>query len=218
MNTQTTGQFPNDLLRRAEARAELERRTKDERYKFYEPNGKVEQFIKLVGQEYGEVFVALLSAANGVGKTACGCNVVAHIMYSCSCEWFNLPIFKTWPFLKKGRIASDPTTIKEQIVPELKSWLPKGRYTATKGMRDFESKWKTDTGFDFDLMTYEQDTKEFESVSLGWAWFDEPPPEDKYKATVSRMRRGGIIFITETPLMGSAWMYDKFLTSPDRIM
>jgi phage terminase large subunit-like protein len=213
---QQQGLSPTDSLMRAKARAELERQKKYERYKFYEPNGKIESFIKLVGS--GEVFVALLSAANGVGKTAAGCNIVAHIIYSCSCPWFDYPLFKNFPYLKKGRIASDPTTIKEQIVPELKAWLPAGRYTAMKSTREFESRWKTDTGHEFDLMTYEQETKEYESVSLGWAWFDEPPPEDKYKATVSRMRRGGIIFITETPLTGSAWLYDRFITSEDRVI
>lgn len=212
-------QSQNDLLRRAQARAELDRRKKEERYRFYTPNGKAEEFIKMVGQGFGEVFVSLLSAANGVGKTAVGCNIVAHIVYECSCSWFDYPIYKTWPetWPKKGRIVSDPTTVEEQIVPELETWFPRGRYKASKNGRDFLSKWTTDTGFDFDIMTYEQDAKEFESITLGFGWFDEPPPENIYKATVSRMRRGGIIYLTETPLSGSAWMYDKFITSKDRI-
>lgn len=209
---------PNDLELRAKARAELERLKREEKYRFYIPNGKAEKFIKLIGQDYGEIFVGLLSAANGVGKTACGVNIVAHILFECDCDWFNYPIFKNFPFIKKGRIAADATTIKEQIVPELKVWLPKGRYEPSKEGKEYEVKWKTDTGFEFNLMTYDQDVKEFESVSLGWAWFDEPPPEAIYKATVSRMRRGGIIFMTETPLKGSAWLYDRFITSPDRIV
>ena len=59
-------------------------------------------------------------------------------------------------------------------------------------------------------MTYEQDPREFEGVTLSWAWFDEPPPEGIFKATVSRMRKGGIIIITATPLAGSAYLYDAF--------
>lgn len=211
--------FQNDLLQRAKARAELERMKKEERYRFYIPNGKAEEFIKMVGQGMGEVFVSLFSAANGVGKTAVGCSLVAHLLYECSCSWFDYPIYKNWPteWPKKGRIVSDTKTIEEQTVPELETWLPKGRYTNKKNGQEYLSKWKSDTGFEFDLMTYNQEATEFESVTLGWAWFDEPPPENIYKATVSRMRRGGIIFITETPLSGSAWMYDKFITSPDRI-
>src|SRR5687768_2201320 len=108
---QNQGLSPNNMLMRAKARAELERLKKEEKYKFYIPNGKAEQFIRLVGS--GDVFVALLSAANGVGKTAVGANTVAHMLFACSCPWFNYPLFKAFPFEKKGRIASDPTTITQ---------------------------------------------------------------------------------------------------------
>lgn len=201
---------------KAKANQELKRLKTEERYRFYVPNGKVADFIGLVGS--GKVFVALFSAANGVGKTACGVNILAHFMFECDCKWFDYPLFKKFPFNKKGRIVSDPTTVKEKIVPELKLWFPKGRYETSNAGKNYEYKWKTKTGFEFDLMSFEQEEKEFESVDLGWAWFDEPPPQEIYKATVSRMRRGGIIFITETPLTGSAWLYDSFLTSPDRIV
>jgi phage terminase large subunit-like protein len=61
-------------------------------------------------------------------------------------------------------------------------------------------------------MTYEQEPKEFESSTLGFIWFDEPPTEPIFKASVARLRRGGLMFITETPLMGSAWIYDQIYT------
>lgn len=201
---------------KAKAKAEYKRMIAEEKYRFYVPNGKTEEFIRLVGS--GDVFIALFSAANGIGKTACGVNIIAHFIFECNCKWFNYPLYKNFPFLKKGRIVSDPTTLTEKTIPELKKWFPDKRYNATKGDKHYEAKWKTDTGFEFDLMSYEQDAREFEAVDLGWAWFDEPPPEVIYKATVSRMRRGGIIFMTETPLKGSAWLYDKFITSPDRIV
>lgn len=183
-----------------------------EKYRFYVPNLKAEQFIKMVGT--GKQFVSLFSAANGVGKTAVGANMLAHMMWPVGSKWFQDPLYTKYPFdVKRGRIVSDPTTIKSHMIPELKSWFPDGRYTTSKASKSWEYTWKTDTGFEFDVMTYDQDVKEFESVTLGWAWFDEPPPEAIYKATVSRMRRGGIIFITATPLTGSAWMYDTILTN-----
>jgi len=180
-------------------------------HKYFVPNGKVEEFIQMVGGN--KVFVSLLSAANGVGKTAAGTNIIAHFMYGQSGnKWFEgLELFDKFPFAKQGRIASDPTTIKETIVPELKKWLPYGRYKHDKAGKNYDSIWKTDTGWKFDLMTYEQSSKEYESATLGWAWFDEPPPFEIFKATVARMRTGGIIFITATPLTGSAWMYDHIL-------
>jgi len=175
-----------------------------------------------------KTFICLFSAANGVGKTACGCNILAHILYGNSGnKWFeekefewvygkqkgtrkatDFSLFNKFPYPKQGRIVSDATTIIETTVPELKKWLPAGRYTANKAGKNYERKWITDTGHKFDLMTYDQGVKEFESATLGWAWFDEPPPLAIFKATVARMR----IFITATPLTGSAWMYDHILT------
>ena len=156
--------------------------------------------------------MSFFSAANGVGKTATGCNIVANIIFETDNKYFNYPLFKEWPYLKRGRIVADPTTIKQKIIPELKLWFPQGKFSARKGSKDYESIFETDTGWYIDLMTYDQDVKEFESVDLGFFWCDEPPPELIYKALISRLRRGGIGMITATPLTGSAWMYDALLT------
>lgn len=182
-----------------------------EKNRYYVPNGKAKEFIDLIGKG---TFISLFSAANGVGKTACGCNIVSNLCFPGYNPWFaNLPIFDKFPYLKRGRIVSDATTIKQKIVPELQLWFPTGRYKTYKNSKDYDSVFVTDTGFQFDLMTYDQDPKEFESVDLGWFWCDEPPPELIYKALISRLRRGGIGFITATPLMGSAWMYDSIFTN-----
>ena len=183
----------------------------------------------------GKTFVSFLCAANGVGKTAAGVNILAHILWGDSGnKWFknegfewrdgkegreqkgyrrpiDLSLFEKFPFPKQGRIVSDPTTVKDVIVPELEKWFPAGKYSNNKAGKNYPYNWITDTGHKFELMTYEQSTSEFESATLGWAWFDEPPSLAIFKATVARMRLGGIIFITATPLMGSAWMYDHIL-------
>jgi phage terminase large subunit-like protein len=195
-------------------------RFEGEKFRFYEPNGKCEEFITKIGElnkDGKHNFIVLFSAANGVGKTAAGANVVAHILWGNDSEnkYFDLPLFKNWPFPKKGRIASDPENIKTNLIPTLEEWFPLGRYKATKGSKQYKSQWKTDNGWSFDIMSYEQDAKEYESATLGWAWFDEPPPEAIFKATVSRMRKGGIIFISETPLY-AAWLYDHIIANPDQ--
>jgi phage terminase large subunit-like protein/ssDNA-binding Zn-finger/Zn-ribbon topoisomerase 1 len=189
-------------------------RLQNEKFKFYEPNGKCEEFINGVG--CGDNFVILFSAANGVGKTAAGANIVAHLLWGKDSEnpYFNSPLFKKWPFPKKGRIVSDPENLKANLIPTLKEWFPLGRYKTNKSGKQYDSVWTTDSGWEFDIMSYEQDAKEFESATLGWAWFDEPPPEAIFKATVSRMRKGGIIFISETPLY-AAWLYDHIIANPD---
>lgn len=189
-------------------------RKKHEKYRYYVPNGKVQTFINLVGEN--KTFINLLSAANGVGKTAAGVNLLAHLFwYRPKSEFFQGELFKNFPYNKKGRIVSDPTTVGSTLVPELKKWFPQGRFTTDKVGKNYEYRWSTDTGFEFDIMSYDQAPKEFESATLGWVWFDEPPPEAVYKATVSRMRTGGIIIITMTPLTGSAYLYDQIVTNQE---
>lgn len=187
----------------------------NEKYRFYEPNGRVEQFIKMVGS--GNHFINLLIAGNGVGKTAAMSNVLANICFDPKNKYFNYPLFTDFPFLKKGRIISDPTTITEAIIPELKKWFPAGQYQTYKEKKSYEYRWVTNTGFEFDIMTTEQDVKEFESANLGFCLIDEPCPELIFKATVSRMRRGGVIISGFTPLKGSAYYYDEFVAHDDTV-
>lgn len=179
-----------------------------EKYQFYEPNGKCEEYIQAIG--CGNYFVVLFSAANGVGKTAVSANVVANIVFENKNPFFKQPIFEKWTYPKKGRIVSYPTNI-DGVVDALKEWLPANRYKTKKKNKPFESAWETDTGWKWDIMTTEQDPKEFEGPTLGWVWFDEIPPKSIYKACVSRMRKGGIIFISATPLEGSGWLYDHIV-------
>lgn len=191
-----------------ELKLEKLRRLTEEKFQYYTPNGKCEEFIKAVG--CGDFFIVLFSAANGVGKTCVSANIVANIIWGEESEngFFNLPLFKNWPYPKVGRIASNATNIEKNLIPTLKNWFPKNRYKTRKGNKSFDSIWETDNGWMFDIMTYQQDPSEFESSTIGWAWFDEPPTEAIFKATIARLRKGGIIFISETPLNGSAWLYD----------
>lgn len=198
---------------------ELEKRDKENLAKNYLPNSKAEEFIKTVGSN--QSFVNLFIAANGVGKSACGVNIIANLCFGVQNEWFKFPLFYKFPYLKRGRIISDPTTIKEKIIPELKKWFPSNRYkehyTTEKQGKFWEAKWTTDTGFEFDIMSNEQDSKEFESTDLGWVWLDEPSRKDIYMATVARTRAGGIIFWTMTPLDYSAWIEEDLYNKRDGI-
>lgn len=196
---------------------ELEARKNEDRAKSYIPNSKCEEFINLVGSN--SHFVNLFIAANGVGKTAALVNIITNICFGRQNKWFKSLLFEKFPYLKQGRIISDPTTIKEKIIPELKKWFPSNRfkehYITEKQGKFWESKWETDTGFSFTLMSNEQEAKEFESADLGWAAFDEPSRKDIYTATVARTRMGGIIFWAMTPLSYSAWIKDELYDKQD---
>lgn len=193
---------------------EMNRRLENERYKYFVPNGRGEGFLTTLGG--GEAFITLYSAANGVGKTATAVNALANIIWPIpgGHKWVKGPLYQYWPHLKNIRIVSDPQVV-ESIIKEMKLWFPKGRYIFTKGRKSYDAYWRTDTGFSIDIMTYDQDPKDFESANLGLIWLDEPPPRSIYKACIARLRRGGLLFITATPIRGSEWMYDEIITNPN---
>ena len=188
----------------------LDYRMQNEKFRYYEPSGVAEDFINAFGSN--DYFILFLSAANGVGKTALATNMLANIFYPGKNPWFTGGLFDNWPFPKAARIVTDSDLVEKNIVSQLKDWFPKGRYASRKGGKHYESKFRTDTGWDMDIMTYDQEPKQFEGVTLGLAWLDEPPPEHVLKAIISRMRKGGVIIITATPISGSAHLYDMFAT------
>lgn len=190
----------------------LIRRISDNKYRYYEPIGKVEEFLNnFCSCRYK---TSLISAANGVGKTTVEINIMAHLFWPCGNEYFQQKLFTDFPYdIKKCRIVSDPTTIRETIIPAMHDWFPKGRYKTKKMGKNYDYHWKTDSGWTIDVMTYDQDVKEFESSTLSLILFDEPPPQAIYKACVSRTRKGGILGIFATPLIGSAWMYDSIVAN-----
>lgn len=191
---------------------ERARRIIEEKYRYYIPIGKTSDFLDLWGS--GKYITVVYSAANGVGKTTIIPNILANLFFPIGNKYFQQPLFLNWKFpLRKGRIVSDPTTVKTTIVPALQEWLPANRYTTENMMKPYPYRWTTDTGWEFDIMTYDQRMKEFESATLDFAFFDEPPPRAIYKATVARMRRGGVIGILMTPLDGSQWIYDDIITN-----
>lgn len=180
----------------------------------YTPNGKAQEFIEMVGAN--DTFVSMFVAANGVGKSAAGANVVTNIVFGKQSKWFDHPLFNKWPYLKKGRIISDPTTIKEKIIPELRKWfpvnesnrLPLAQFEENKEGKNYVCKITTKTGWVIDIMSTEQAVKEFESADLGFVWIDEPIPQDRFMATLARGRMGMVVFWTMTPLFNAAWIKD----------
>lgn len=203
-----------ELREMAEITDELEERDSQESAKHYVPTGVAEQFIKLVGSD--EKFVNMFIGGNGAGKTTVGANIVANIVFGKQSEWFDHNLFKQFPYIKKGRIISDPTTIKEKIIPELIKWLPRNSYQnfpeklyeTKKEGKYYASKFVFNNGWVIDLMSDEQDVKSFESVDLGFLWIDEPIPKDKFLASLARGRLGMICFWTYTPLFQAGWIKD----------
>lgn len=198
-------------LTRDEILKELARRDEEDRCRSFVPNGKQELAIKM----FDEHFVNVFSGGNGAGKTYLMVNIMANIIWGPRSRWFDYGIYGDWLFPKRLRIGSESGNVKETGAIDLaiKEWWPKGRYEGLKSGLPYVSQYRTDNGWVIDKLSYEQETKEWESATLGGVFFDEPPPRDKYMASVARMRKGGVIGVFMTPLTQSAWIMDELVDS-----
>lgn len=188
---------------------ELLRRAAEEKYRYFVPNGKLEEFLRGVGS--GKHFVCILSAGNGFSKTSGMSVLLANIIYGANNRFLkDLPLVDNWPYPKRARIVTESKNVEEigAIDQEIKTWWPAGRYKGSKGGKQFVSLYEADDWV-IDKMSYEQDIKEFESSTLGLVWFDEPPPKPIFDACKWRLRKGGVIVITMTPLEGAAWIFEE---------
>lgn len=184
-------------------------------HRIYIPIGKTEEWLNHFGS--AEYFTTLYSAANGVGKTTVLANVVRAIVLPTDNEYFQQKLFQDFPYpVKNLRVISNHNTLKETLIPTLKQWLPQGRYETFKDSKEYEYRWEFDSGWSMHILTYDQPINTHESANLSIVLFDEPPPEDVYKANVARLRRGGQIGILATMLDGSEWMYDAIIVSDDK--
>ena len=199
------------------ARTELLLRRRENPLKYYVPNGKIEEVINEVGDNLNK-WIYILAAANKVGKTSGAINILGNIIFGPQSKWFDKERFRNWTHPKKFWYVSEHETLKNVVTGvdgvngEIIKWFPKGRYTLTKGGRDFYSSIVTDTGWTGTFMTYDQDISQFESDNCGLILLDEPPPRPIYSACLARLLfGGGIVLMPMTPLGASAWVFDDLI-------
>lgn len=190
------------------AEESLEVRKERELGVFYEPNEPVNAIIKSIGTSNNLVYV--LSAANGIGKTAFLANLAENIIFGPQNKFFDYPIFRNWPYPKRIRIVSEPSQVKESgpVPTEIAKWWPKGKYEALKAGHPYPSEYKAGDWI-LEVMTYEQEKEQHEGANLGAVLFNEPPPQHLWTPNISRLRAGGIAVVGMTPLTEAGWFFDE---------
>ena len=142
-------------LRPEQALRELARRKQEERLRYFVPNGRQSEFISLVGE--GKHFIYILSAGNGIGKTALAINILGNIFWpGVNPEWVKGKLFDSWPYPKRARIVTEAKNNDETgaIDQEIKHWWPKGRYRGIKGGKQYVSLYEMDNGWVMDKINY----------------------------------------------------------------
>jgi hypothetical protein len=160
--------------------------------------------------------VRAMFGGNRSGKTTSGgMEFLFHVtnMYP---GWY--PKDKRYDGAIKGRIIAKDFQkgIGEVIIPFLEEWLDSSlvakKYRNPIGI---PVKWTLKNGSVFDILTHEQNTEQFEGWKGHIAWFDEPPPREKYIATLRGLvDYRGRSWLTLTPLT-QPWIYDEIYTCAD---
>ncbi len=156
---------------------------------------------------------------NRSGKTEMGCNEARFHATGEYPEWY--PESLRWNFPTRGRIIV--TDYKkgagEVLEPKLKKWFGDKITKIERSMGNISKVYVQHiTGgiSTFDVMTHEQDTMQFEGWSGHWVWCDEPPPRDKYIASIRGLvDYDGRLWITATPI-SEPWLYDEIILNEAR--
>ena len=157
-----------------------------------------------------------LQGANQIGKTVLGAVITGSACLGIQPWDGKETIWGRKPVKVRIICADWDDHADKVIVPELKHWLPKGRYKTSKNNIGVESFWEfPDTGSTIELMTHGQPT----SVHEGWkgdlVWADEPLPRDKYVANSRGLiAREGVFLLTMTAVSES-WILDEIVLNPD---
>ena len=185
----------------------------------FSPNGAQGRVVSGISLDPRVMFVGF---GNRVGKTAVASNILINETLGPQNEWFDTAYFERVGKIKDKLfiIASESEYVKQSgaIQIELHKWLRtyshrfKTRRDTNKG---YDNIYEFDNGCVWKVMSYEQDPKNFEGVTVFRYWADEPPPEGIWRSMWSRLFSGARILITATPLSGCAHIYRDVVLRED---
>jgi len=157
-----------------------------------------------------------LFGGNRSGKTTSGGMEFLYHITGQYPEWY--PQDQRFNGAIKGRIGAQDFQkgVGEVVIPFFEEWMDPGLVKRkVKNPMGIPVKWYMKNGSVFDILTYEQNTEQWEGWKGHIAWFDEPPPRNKYIATLRGMvDYHGRNWLTLTPLT-QPWIYDDIYTKSD---
>jgi phage terminase large subunit-like protein len=210
------------------AKAELERRTSENRLRHYKPYAKQRDFHGN-GAGFRE---RLFMAGNQLGKTiAGGFEAAIHATGRYPEGWTGRRYEKPnvgWAAGITGETTRD--TVQRVLLGRTGAHgtgaIPKDALVdvqSARGVPDLVDsitvKHASGGNSIIGLKSYEKGREKWQGETLDWVWFDEEPPADIYTEGLTRTNAtGGMVWMTFTPLLGMSEVVRRFLMepSPDR--
>jgi len=158
--------------------------------------------------------MVIVPMPNGIGKTYVLAAIMSGIIWPSQNALFNRPLFTQWPYRKQLRFASTAKAVEddEAFQVAVKELWPSGCYRMVRGSgKGFYSRIETSTGFNVDILTYNQTPIEHASGTKGAVFLSEPPPKKILSENLARLRAGGICYLEMTPLSYAAYVKDEYI-------
>ncbi|MDB6035999.1 MAG: phage terminase large subunit protein [Verrucomicrobiales bacterium] len=221
------------MKERAQLAAELARRQRTNRLRFYAPYAKQIEFHQK-GATYRE---RLFMAGNQLGKTVAGAAEAAMHLTGRYPDWWTGKRFdhaitmmagsESYELTRDGvqRLLIGPPMTEEEwgtgYLPG-DAILDTTRRSGVSGALDTVTVAHVSGGVSTLLLkAYEQGRGKWQANTVDFVWFDEEPPEDVYFEGITRTNATqGLIAVTFTPLKGMSAVVARYLLedSPDRVV
>ena len=164
--------------------------------------------------------IRALFGANRSGKSDAGVNEAKMHSTGQYPDWYPVEQRFSGPTMGRVVVTDYRVGCREVLEPKIKRWFAQEdivKIDRTMGnISKVHVRHITGGISTFDVLTHEQDSNVFEGWSGHWAWFDEPPPRDKYIATLRGLVDfDGRIWITATPIT-EPWLHDEIVLNVQR--
>lgn len=113
------------------------------------------------------------------------------------------PFNSKWPFVKSARLASPMGSLgdKGPIQSAIASLFPPQRYIQGRGAgKGYYSQGSTDTGWTWDVLTYDQAALQAAGANKGLILMSEPPPQNIFTECLTRLSGNGLMIVECTRL------------------
>lgn len=209
-----------DLAILTRLEAELARRERENRLKYYRPYTKQQEWHTLPTRERA------LIAGNQLGKTmAAGAEIAMHLTGQYP-DWWKGERFDEPPVGWACGVTGEATRDNAQrillgrsgewgtgMIPKASlGHIQKASHRVADSVDYVLVKHVTGKVARVQFKTYDQGRERFQGETLDFCWMDEEPPEDVYIEALTRLNvKNGPMLVTFTPLLGMSSVVKRYL-------
>lgn len=176
----------------------------------YKPQKK-QKLFHLAMQKIRAIF-----GGNQSGKTYAGAMEASMYFTGEYPDWYPAELRFKGPTRGRILVKDFPKGVAEVLEPALIRSIPQRCIKQIRrNSQGYITKIVGMSGSTIDIVTHDMDTQSLEGWQGHWLWCDEPPPRDKWIASMRGLiRLSGRAFITCTPLE-EPWLYDEVCVNPE---